>query len=198
MNFRQAAKLGSYISKDYAESLFRLLLTYTNISASEAASRLNMHIKTAQDFMEAMVELEILEKEEVTEKKRPYFRYNMKKRTIKMELDLGQLFESNQPQGKLSTCIREHKNADARFSISRDKQYISNVFIWIGEGRERKERKINLSLPQGKFLFYLPFPSADCEPVVEIMKKAGVDGDQTSEIMDIVEALADFGVIEKV
>jgi hypothetical protein len=197
MDFKKAAILGSYISKDYAENLFRLLVTYTNISASEAASRLDLHIKTVQDFMEAMAELDILEKTEVYEKKRPYYRYSLKKRIISMELDLGQLFEEDQPQGQLSTRIREHKDAGARFAVSRDNKYISNVYIWIGEGRERKERKINLSLPQGRFLFYLPFPSAKPESIAGIMKKAGVDGNHTSEILDIVEALAEFGVIEK-
>ena len=197
MDFKKAAILGSYISKDYAESLFRLLVTYTNISASEAASRLDLHIKTVQDFLEAMYELDLLDKEEVFEKKRPYYRYSLKTRTIKMDLDLGELFDENQPQGQLSCKIREHPDAGARFSVSRDGKYISSVSIWIGQGRERKERKISLSLPQGKFLFYLPFPSAEPESVAEIMKKAGVDGTHTSEILDIVLALVEFGVIEK-
>ncbi len=150
-----------------------------------------------QDFLEAMTDLDILQKEEVTEKKRPYFRYSLKTRHIKMDLDLGALFDDNQPQGQLSNRIREYKDAGARFSLSRDKQHISNVFIWIGEGRERKERKINLSLPQGKFLFYLPFPSADFETIAGIMKKAGIDPEHTSEIIDIVNVLNEFGVIEK-
>ena len=51
MDFKKAAILGSYISKDYAEDLFRLLVTYKDIPASEAASRLNMHIKTVQDTL---------------------------------------------------------------------------------------------------------------------------------------------------
>ena len=74
MNFKQAAILGSYISKDYAEDLFGLLANYRNISASEAASRLNLHIKTVQDFFEAMASLGILGKEAATESKRPYYR----------------------------------------------------------------------------------------------------------------------------
>ena len=71
MDFKQAAILGSFISKDYAEDLFRLLATYSSISVSEAASRLNLHIKTVQDFMEALFDLGILDREEVYEKKRP-------------------------------------------------------------------------------------------------------------------------------
>ena len=56
--------MGSCLSKEYAENLFRLLVTYESISASEAASRLGLHIKTVQDFLEALAEVEILGKEE--------------------------------------------------------------------------------------------------------------------------------------
>ena len=40
MDFKRAAKLGNYLSKDYAEDFFNLLVNYQDISASEAASRL--------------------------------------------------------------------------------------------------------------------------------------------------------------
>ena len=197
MDFKKAAKLGSYISKAYAENLFRLLMTYADISASEAASRLNLHIKTVQDFFEAMFELDILGREEVFEKKRPYFRYTLKQQHIRMDLDLKKLFNGNDARGQLSEKIREYANTRARFSVSRDGQYISHVYIWIGHGRERAERKISLSMPQGKFLFFLPFPSAEPETVSQIMNKAEVEEIHTSEIIDIIDALVEFEVIEK-
>jgi predicted transcriptional regulator len=198
MDFKKAAKFGNYLSKNYAEDLFRLLMTYNNISASEAASRLNLHIRTVQEFFEAMYELEILRKEEVFEKKRPYFRYSLEKSEIRMELDLKKLFNSQQPQGQLSQKIREYPDARARFSLSRDGQHISHVYIWTGNGREQKERKISLSLPQGKFLFYLPFPSADALSVNDIMKKADVEEKHSAEILDIVQVLIEFKVIDKI
>lgn len=197
MNFSEAAILGSYISKDYTEDLFRLLATYKDISASEAASRLNMHIKTVQDFLEAMASLDILEKTEAIEKKRPYFRYALKTRKIQMELDLAPLFEKKLPDSKLVFRIRESKETRARFTISRNNQYISNIYIWIGEGRERKERKLNLSIPQGRFLYHLPFPSAEPLSIMTIMENAGVDGSHVSEILDIVDVLLEYRVIEK-
>ena len=172
MNFKQAAILGSYISKDYAEDLFRLLAAYTSISASEAASRLELHIKTVQGFMEAMSELGFLEKEEVYEKKRPYFRYTLKTKKISMEIDLKPLFPKVTADDRTQLLIREQKNAGARFTTSRNNQYISNVVIWIGQGRERTERRINLTIPQGQFLFHLPFPSAEFQSIGEIMKKS--------------------------
>ncbi|MBP6977810.1 MAG: hypothetical protein PHD61_05925 [Bacteroidales bacterium] len=196
MDFKKAAILGSYLSKDYAEDLFRLLAAYTTISASEAASRLNLHIKTVQDFLEAMQELRILQKEEVYEGKRPYFRYKLIVKEITLNLDLASLFPQSAPDNQRQLRIRERKNAGARFTTARNNQYISGVAIWMGQGRGRTERRLSLSVPQGKFLFHLPFPTADFKSVEDIMKKADVNGDHTSEILDIVNVLIDFGVIE--
>jgi hypothetical protein len=199
MDFKQAAILGSYISKDYAEDLFRLLTTYQSISSSEAASRLNLHIKTIQDFLEDMYKLDILEREEVYEGKRPYYRYKLKVTKIIMEIDLKSLQQDdviNSPG--MDFKIREKRNAGVRFTTSRSNDYISHIVIWQGEGRNRSERKINLSIPQGRFLFHLPFPTATPETIREIVQKAGLDGANIPEIVDIVMALADFGVIERI
>jgi len=196
MDFKKAAILGSYISKDYAEPLFRLLATYKDISASEAASRLSMHIKTVQDFLEAMTSLDILEKTEATESKRPYYRYNLKTRNIKMDIDLSPLFTDTRPNNRLAKRIRENKNAKVRFTVARNNQYISNVYIWLGEGRDRKERKLNLSIPQGKFLYHLPFPSAEFQDISTIMKNAGVEMDHSSEVLDIIKVLEEYHVVE--
>ena len=199
MDFKQAAKLGSCLSKDYAEDLFRLLATYKSISSSEAASRLDLHIKTAQDFLEDLFSLEILDREEVYEGKRPYFRYRLKVKEISFKLDLKKLhLQEELSDSRLKMMIREIKNAGARFTTSRSNDYISNVVIWMGEGRNRTERKINLSVPQGKFLFHLPFPTAEPLSIHEIMKKAGIDHSNIPEIVDIVQVLIDFKVIESI
>ncbi|MCF8366451.1 MAG: hypothetical protein K9H16_11755 [Bacteroidales bacterium] len=197
MTFNEAAILGSYLSKDYAKELFRLLVNYKSISASEAASRLNLHIKTVQDFLEAMAGLEILEKEEVYEKKRPYNRYTLVVNKINMEIDLDILATNLNPDDQNSMRIRERKNAGVIFTTARHNQYFSSVTVWIGSGRERSERKINLTIPQGKFLFHLPFPTALFESVEAIMQKAGIEPTEASEILDIVNALIDFNVIER-
>ena len=59
MEFETAAKLGTLLSKSYAQPMFELLVTYRDISSSEAASRLNLHIRTVQDFLESLTELGI-------------------------------------------------------------------------------------------------------------------------------------------
>jgi len=197
VNFKDAAKLGSCLSKDYAEDLFRLLATYESISASEAASRVNIHIKTTQDFLEDLYGLGILDREEVYEGKRPYFRYRLKVKQLSIQINL-EPFSGDEPvtDTRLKLKIREKRNTGVRFATSRSNDYISNVVIWVGDGRDRTERKINLSLPQGKFLFHLPFPTADFLQIKDIMMKAGIDDANTPEIVDIVNVMIEFGVIE--
>jgi hypothetical protein len=196
MDFRTAAKLGSLLAKDYAEDVFDLLVNYKALSASEVAARLDLHIKTAQDYLEGLVELGILSKEEVLEKKRPYYRYILKQDRISLELDLAQVKRAPTADN-LSLRLRERENAGARFSVARSDDYITSVTIWTGAGRERQERKIKLTAPQGKFLYHLPFPKAEALTVAEIMHKAGVEAELAPEILDLVQLLDKYEVLEK-
>jgi len=195
MDFHTAAQYASLLSKDYAEDIFRLLVNYQAISASEVATRLNLHIKTAQDFLESLEQLGILSKEEVLEKKRPYYRYILKQTRLVIDIDLMQV--KREPSAKsLSINIREKENAGARFSAARSDDYITSVTIWTGSGRERTERKFKLTTPQGRFLFHLPFPKAEPLTVDEIMHKAEIDASLAPEIIDLVQLLEKYNVIE--
>ncbi len=195
MDFQTAAKYASLLSKDYAEDIFRLLVNYQAISASEVATRLNLHIKTAQDFLESLEELGVLSKEEILEKKRPYYRYILKQTRLLIDIDLIQVKRAPS-QNSLASRIREKEDAGARFSVARSDDYITSVTIWTGNGREREERKIKLTTPQGRFLYHLPFPKAEPLTVDEIMQKAGIEPNFAPEIVDLVQVLEKFNVIE--
>ena len=195
-DFQKAARLGACLSKDYAQDLFRLMVNYRDISASEAASRLNIHIRTAQDFLETLAELGILDKQEVYERKRPYFRYALKQANIKLEIHLDSLFSNRGGDIQLDRAIRERKSGGAKFSTARGGQQIASVTTWSGRGRDRQERKINPTTAQGQFLYHLPFPTAAYLTIAEIMKKAGVENKNKGEIIDLVGVLEEHGVIE--
>ena len=196
MDFDKIKLVSGYIAKDYSKDLLRLLYLYKDVSASEAASRLGLHIRTVQEFFDAMVEGGLLSKTEVFESKRPYFRYSLKNEKLKFEINLKTLAEDKTDTGEKVILLREKKNASARFTTSRNKLYFSSVTIWIGEGREGIEKKINLTNAQGKFLFHLPFPDAAFMSMSEIMNKAGVEEENKNEIMDIINLLIEHGVVE--
>ncbi len=195
-DFRSAAKLGSLLAKDYSESVFALLVNYKDISASEAASRANLHIQTAQDFLEGLTQLGYLERREVYEHKRPYYRYALTASPIVLEVNLDDLRKGQTPDD-LARRIREKANAGANFTLARNGQAISHVSKWTGEGRDRKERRLSLTEPQGRFLYHLPFPNAGFLSVRDIMLRAGIDEELTPEILDIVDALLAIDVIEE-
>ena len=196
MDFNSLSKLSSLLSRAFSEDILRLLLIYNDISASEAASRLDQHIKTAQDFLEGLASLGILEKREVYEGKRPYFRYKLRQKTIQINFDLNGLYNFNDVDKFLSKKIRERKNSGARFSTSSGQQIINNVAIWTGEGRDNRERKISFTSLQGKFIFHLPFPTAEYKTISEIMEAAGIDNSGAPEVLDIVNLLNELGIIE--
>ena len=196
MNFKKAAIIANYLSKDYAEDIFRLLKNYHDISASEAASRLDMHIRTVQDFLEVMADYDILEREKVFEKKRPYNRYMLKQKHIAISIDLEKEFSVSTEEKGFK--IREKSNSRARFTTSRNGSYFSAITVWSGKGRAQKERRISLTKAQGAFLYHLPFPDAGAKTIEQLMKKADINAIHQKEIEDIVEELSILEVIKKI
>jgi hypothetical protein len=185
------------MSKKYAQDILRILYTYQDVSASEAASRLGLHINTVQDFLEAMYKSDIVSRKEVSEKKRPYFRYRLKSVTLKLEIDLSEIFHRYDDTESQEMKIRERANSLATFNRSRNNLYFSNVMILTGEGRSRKEKRINLTTPQGIFLYNLPFPDGRFQTVSEIMERADIDEKNLPEINDIVNLMIKYQIIEK-
>ena len=194
-DFASAQRLAALVAKEYARDFFRLLVMYRDISASEAAARLKLHVKTAQDFLEGLETAGILEKREAAEKKRPYFRFSLKKQKVHITINLDSLYDSKLEPEHREWRIREQKASGALFKEARDSR-ISAVHVYEGEGRSRTERRLSLTDCQGRFLFHLPFPTEDFLSVSEITAKAGVSQGCLPEIVDLVDLLRSYKVIE--
>jgi len=197
MDFKTTSQLGSIISKEYAGDFFKLLVIYKDISASEAASRLNLHISTAQDFLEGLFAQGIVTKREAFEKKRPYFRYSLKKKKVTLSVDLGALYDNQHHLDRLKWRIREKKNSGAIFKTFSRSSFLSSVHFFFGEGRSRTEKKITLTKNQGQFLFYLPFPTEPFLSAADIIKKARIEESTIPEVLDILDDLLKHNIIEK-
>jgi len=194
--FEKSRRLASLMAKDYAQDFLKLLVIYNDISASEAAARLGIHIKTAQDFLEGLERSGILDKREAAEGKRPYFRYFLKERKVNIRFDLDELYDPEACSFQMAWRIRERKNSGALFKEGRGEK-ISAVDVFHGKGRSRKQRRYNLTECQGRFLFHLPFPTEEPRTFEEILRRSGISDDCLHEVMDIVKVLISCGVIEK-
>jgi predicted transcriptional regulator len=197
VDFETASRLGALISRDYAQQFFKLLVVYQDISASEAASRLNIHVKTAQDFLEGLHRNEILSRREVIEKKRPYFRYSLAKTRVTIEVELSMLHSEKGDRKKLQWKIKERKHSGSMFKTFGKSDRLSAIHFFTGEGRSRKEIRLNLTGSQGNFLYYLPFPTESAAQISEIIEKSGVEPAAIPEILDIVEELIRYRIIER-
>jgi predicted transcriptional regulator len=194
-DFESARRLAALVSKEYARDLFRLLVMYKDISASEAAARIGLHVKTAQDFLEGLEEAGVVSKREAEEKKRPYFRYSLERTTIHIALDLDALFETAPHAVDLKRRVRERRDSGALFKEGRG-EIISAVHVYEGQGRSRKERRLGLTERQGRFLFHLPFPTEPFQPIEDIGRRAGIGEDDWPEILDLLDSLIESEVIE--
>lgn len=198
MTFKQAQRIATLLAKPFAESILTLLVSYKDISASETATRLELHIKTAQDFLEELTNLGVCTREQVYEKKRPYYRYKLKQYRLSMDVDLSELAEADSAADRqMQIKIRERKNVDAVFTVGRGGNFISSITLFSGEGRRKKERKLSLTQAQGKFLYFLPFPTAPALEIMEIFEQANIEPDRRLEIVDLVDLLLEHGVIEQ-
>ena len=195
-SFERSRRLASLLAKDYARDFLTLLVVYRDISASEAAARLNIHIKTAQDFLEGLETSGVLAKRAAAEGKRPYFRYALKGKAIHIAFDLDKLYDPQAQAPAAAWTIKERKTSGALFKEGRGER-ISAVHVFEGRGRSREERRYSLTECQGRFLFHLPFPTAPPRPVKDIMRQAGLQDDCLPEILDLVNVLLAQGVIEK-
>lgn len=194
--FEKSQRLASFLAKDYCGRFLTLLIKYRDVSASEAASRLDIHVKTAQDFLEGLFDAGILKRREAVEGKRPYYRYSLKEKTIRIFFDLDDLYNPSHVQSVPSWRVKERKNSGALFKEGRGEK-ISSVTVFEGRGRSRRERRYNLTDCQGRFLFHLPFPTEPPSPLMEILKKASLQEGCFPEIMDLVDILSRHNIIEK-
>jgi predicted transcriptional regulator len=194
-DFARIALLGSCLSREYAPEVFRLLATYRTLSASEVASRTNLHIQTAQTFLETLTTLGVLEKQEATDKTRPYFRYHLKVDRVSLEVDFKTMAAPRKKE-QLERRVRERRSSGTRFVAARGRNAVSMVVAWVGTGRQRQERRLNLTPAQGAFLFYLPFPSDAPRSIAQIMVEASLDETCAREVLDLVDRLDTFGGIE--
>ena len=195
-DFEHAAKLGACLAKPYSAELFRLLASYRSVSASQAASRLELHVQTVQSFLDTLAELGIVEKAEATDKTRPYFRYSLKVQRVSIDLDFSSMGRWRNATDSLERLVRERRGAGVRFVIPRNRPLVSSVVVWIGSGRDREDRRMSLTPPPGAVLFRLPRPSDEPRQVVALMAEAGLDDSSTREVLDLVDRLEAMGVVD--
>ena len=194
--FAEAARASVVLSRSFGEDLFRLLALYTDISASEAASRLTLHIKTVQDALEDLHDLGICERREAQEGRRPYFSYRLVTREVRISVNLRALKDEGPIREAMRWRIREKSGTGVVFTSSRKETVVAAVAMFSGSGREREVRTLQLTETQGRVLYHLPLPAEAPMSVRDIIRKAGLRVSHQTEIADMLLILHEQHVLD--
>ena len=189
MLFLELQELCGWLAKSYASDILRLLRLYESISASEAASRLGLHIKTAQDILDGFARADFVSKLEIFQGKRPYYRYFLVHKRVQFGFDTDVLFDKQKLAKLQDSKFRERKNSGAIFTTAPKEDRIVSFTSVTGSGRHKQQRKFLLTKAQGRFLFFLPFPTETPLFVKDICVKAGIEEKHFEETLDIVDVL---------
>ncbi len=195
MNLENAIDLCGYLGRDYSEDFFRLLVNYHDISATEAASWLGIQASAAGEFLDGLTRQGVVEKSTHAQGKADHSRYRLLQREIQLSIDLSSKYLCDLAIG-VDRSVRRRDSASSEFVLAKSGDRYLSVTIWKGMGRGRVKREIWLTPAQGNFLFYLPISQSDPVTIEEVMQRAEVGGEHETEILLIVDELAQMRVIE--
>ena len=126
---------------------------------------------------------------------------NQQRKRLKEKVAKHRL-KKQRPQRKMLAAqhldIKEKKNTNCVFKTSPKTGALSTVIFFSGKGRDREERKISLTENQGKFLYYLPFPTEEPKSIQSLLERASIDESYIDEIMDMVNFLIEHTIIERI
>lgn len=194
----KSRKLASLIGKEHTGRILYILYKTPNKSASRIAKILNIHIATAQSYLEDLEKLDIVKSKIKKQGIKPYKEYFLTKTRISIDIDLNELDAEDQEEQEIlrRTKIREKKDLKILYETNQEKSIITRIHFYEDLGRKNIQYSLDLDEVEGKFTWFIPFPSADPQTILEIREKAGIYEFYQQKILNLIEKLEEFGLIE--
>ncbi len=176
-----------------------------DLCATDIAKILDMHISTATKYLELLCKNKFVTKKQKQNKPGKPTYYRMSVESVSITLDLPFLFQMYQESQNLSEFpspyIREKPNLEPRVSYSfNDDGIIRSIMIKAKTKTRRIMRqKIILSETESAFMKYIPHPTMNAEPFLDICRKAGIDDYFVlKEIFIFLEKLKKYEIVESI
>jgi hypothetical protein len=174
-----------------------------NICAADVAKLLDIHVSTAKKYLDLLCKYYFIEEKSFPNKPgRPtYYSVKSKKFTITLDMTyLGQSLDVQPEEGSLpNSLIREKPNLSPRVTYTIDNEDIIRDLTIKRRTRAKRyvKYRITLSKDESNFMKYLPHPTMEPEPFLEICKKANLANYYTIKgILPFIEKLTKFDIIE--
>ncbi|MFX1294080.1 MAG: hypothetical protein ACFFD2_04380 [Promethearchaeota archaeon] len=197
---KKTKKLSNLIGKEHTDKILHILYKTPNKSASEIAKILNIHIATAQSYLEDLEKFDIVKFRIRKEGIKPYKEYFLIKTKIRIEIDLNELDKVDQKEQEIlrRTRIREKKDLKILYEINQEKSIIKRIHFYEDIGRKNIQYSLDLDELEGRFTWFIPFPSAELQTILKICEKAGIYKIHQQKIIELIKKLEEFGLIEVV
>lgn len=171
--------------------------------ASDIAKIFDIHISTVTKYLDLLCKNKFLEKEQILNKAGKPTYYKPKTHNISITLDLPFMTQSLQKISESTAIsnplIREKPNLAPRVTYEFDDESVITSLIIKKKTKAKRfvKQKIALSMSESNFMKYLPHPTMQAEPFLEICKKANLhDFISIKGMHSFLEKLEKYEIIE--
>ena len=188
------------LAREYSIELLRELHARGWSSASELAREMGIHVATAMRKLAELESLGLLEKRtradgDVTE-------YHLPKPRVEIVLDFdtdAKVASRDAWRQAERLVVKERPNRKVLLESDDQARRVRRILLLKVLRRRTEARTIELSEPEGRFLWALPYASEAGRSVAEVCRRAGIESPlQLSRILASVKELERLGILEVV
>ncbi len=169
-------------------------------SASELAREMGIHVATAMRKLAELAALGLLEK-----RSRPgsdVLEYRLARSRVDIVLDFDADAKAASRDARRQAehvFVRERPNPKVLVESDDGARRVQRVLFLTVLRRRTNARKLELSEPEGRFLWHLPYASEAARSVAEICRQAGIENPLVvARLLDFVREMERLGILEVV
>ena len=192
------------LANDYAVKILIVLSQQKDkLCAADIAKLLDIHISTATKYLDLLYKNQFIDKQFVPSRQGKPTYYSLKAKEINIALNIpllaSTLLVSDSDEELPNPCIRElaHLYPNVNYQFNTDGLIEKIVLTKRTRAKKVVTYKIELSPDEMTFMKYLPHPTMQAEPFLDICKKANIIGYyQQKSLILFIEKLATLGIIK--
>ncbi len=170
-------------------------------SASDIAKILDVHISTAQKYLEILHDYQLVDKKTAAHKPGKPTYYTLTTGELTINLDMAHLSSTLEEDETIpNPVIREKVFSQRKINYILDENNFIREITWIQRAKDgrRVKRGIILSDAEIQFMKYLPHPTMQPEPFLEICEKGQItDYFTVKSLLLFVRKLQELDIIEE-
>ncbi len=188
------------LAREYSVELLQELHLRGWSSASELAREMGIHVATAMRKLAELESLGLLDKRRRPGTDIAEYRLTKPRLEIVLDFDRDASAASRDAWRRADRIVvKEHPNRKLLLESDDQARRVRRILFLKVLRRRTEARAMELSEPEGRFLWALPYASEAGRSVADVCRRAGIESPfQLSRILEFVKELERKGVVEVV